>query len=116
MQKCPSCGHTPALVDGFDSYAPDLAHEGGGFKENYFSDLANLEGANFWFQSRNNLIMWALKKYVPNFQSFLEVGCGTGYVLSGIANKFPNSILMGSEIFIAGLDFAAARLPSVKLI
>jgi SAM-dependent methyltransferase len=116
MQKCPSCGHTPALVDGFDSYAPDFAHESSGFKSNYFSDLANLEDANFWFQSRNNLIMWALEKYVPNFQSFLEVGCGTGYVLSGISKKFPNSILLGSEIFVAGLGFAAARLPSVKFI
>ncbi len=116
MQKCPSCGHTPALVGGFDSYAPDFAHESSGFKSNYFSGLANLEGANFWFQSRNNLIMWTLEKYVPNFQSFLEVGCGTGYVLSGISKKFPNSILLGSEIFVAGLGFAAARLPSVKFI
>lgn len=116
MQKCPSCGHTPALVDGFDSYAPDFAHESSGFKSNYFSGLANLEDANFWCQSRNNLKMWALEKYVPNFQSFLEVGCGTGYVLSGISKKFPNSILLGSEIFVAGLGFAAARLPSVKFI
>ncbi len=44
------------------------------------------------------------------------MGCGTGYVLNGIANKFPNSILLGSEIFVAGLGFAAARLPSVKFI
>jgi ubiquinone/menaquinone biosynthesis C-methylase UbiE len=115
-QKCPGCGLTPAVVDGFDSYAPDFAHESSGFKSNYFSDLANLEDANFWFQSRNNLIMWALEKYVPNFQSFLEVGCGTGYVLSGISKKFPNSSLLVSEIFVAGLGFAAARLPSVKFI
>ena len=116
IQSCQSCGYVPILVDGFDAYAPDLAHEGGGFKENYFSNLANLEDANFWFQSRNNLIMWALENYVPDFQSFLEVGCGTGYVLNGISKKFPNSILLGSEIFVAGLDFAAARLPSVKFI
>jgi SAM-dependent methyltransferase len=116
MQACPSCGFVPIVVDGFDSYAPDFAHAGGGFKENYFSDLANLEDANFWFLSRNELIMWALEKYSPNFQSFLEVGCGTGYVLNGISKKFPHSTLLGSEIFVAGLGFTAARLPSVKLI
>jgi len=116
IQSCQNCGYVPIVVEGFDAYAPEFAHEGGGFKSNYFSNLANLEDANFWFQSRNNLIMWALEKYAPNFHSFLEVGCGTGYVLSGILKKFPNSILQGSEIFVAGLGFAAARLPSVKFI
>ena len=56
--------------------------------------------------------MWTIKKYYPHFASFLEIGCGTGYVLTGVSKKFPDSKLYGSEIFIAGLDFAASRLPS----
>lgn len=114
IRNCPSCGFIPVLVDGFDSYAPDFAHEGGGFKSSYFSELARLEAANFWFRSRNKLLMWAIEEYCPNFQSLLEIGCGTGYVLSGISKKFPRSTLFGSEIFMAGLGFAAARLPSSK--
>jgi len=101
-------------LDGFDSYAPDFAHDGGGFKSNYFFELARLEEANFWFRSRNQLIMWAIENYCPNFQSLLEIGCGTGYVLSGVSKNFPRSTLYGSEIFIAGLRFAAERLPSAK--
>lgn len=115
MTICPSCGFKPALMDGFESYAPDFVHVGGGFKSSYFSDLARLEEANFWFRSRNRLILWALDKYCPNFQSVLEIGCGTGYVLSGISKQFPHTTLHGSEIFIEGLGFAAARLPSVNL-
>jgi SAM-dependent methyltransferase len=114
IRNCPNCGFVPAIVDGFDSYAPDFAHDGGGFKSNYFLELARLEDANFWFQSRNNLLIWAISKYCPNFGSLLEIGCGTGYVLSGISTKFPRSTLFGSEIFIAGLGFAATRLPSAK--
>ena len=114
IRYCPNCSFIPALVDGFDSYAPDFAHEGGGFKPNYFSELARLEEANFWFKSRNKLLMWAIEKYCPNFQSFLEIGCGTGYVLSGVSKRFPRSTLFGSEIFITGLSFAATRLPSAK--
>jgi SAM-dependent methyltransferase len=101
------------VVDGFAAYAPEYAHEGGGFKASYFSELAALEEANFWFQARNQLIVWALCTYCPNFRSMLEIGCGTGYVLSGIAKSFPQVSLSGSEIFTAGLGFAASRLPDV---
>jgi SAM-dependent methyltransferase len=114
MRKCPSCRLSPVLIDGFDSYAPSFANEGGGFKATYFSQLARLEQVNFWFRSRNKLLLWVLEKYCPNFQSLLEIGCGTGYVLSGISKEYPRSTLFGSEIFIAGLGFAAARLPSAK--
>ena len=112
---CSNCGNTPSIIDGFDSYAPNLAHGGGGFKASYFSELANLEQANFWFRARNAIIVWSLKKYVPNFESFLEIGCGTGFALAGIERNFPGAILNGSEIFTDGLLFAAKRLPSVNL-
>ena len=111
---CPHCQFKTELLDGFDSYAPTFAYEGSGFKSNYFSELARLEENNFWFQSRNHLILWAIGKYAPNFQTMLEIGCGTAYVLSGVAKKFPHVTLSGSEIFLAGLGFAAARLPAVK--
>jgi SAM-dependent methyltransferase len=114
-RNCSSCDFAPALMDGFDSYAPDFALDGGGFKSNYFSELARLEETNFWFRSRNQLIMWAVEKYFKNFKLFLEIGCGTGYVLSGVSKKFRHATIYGSEIFITGLSFAAARLPSAKL-
>ena len=116
VTDCPSCGFSPALEDGFELYSPDFAKGGGGFKASYFSELARLEAQNFWFRSRNQLIVWALNKYCKDFQSLLEIGCGTGFVLSGVSKAFPGSTLLGSEIFTAGLGYAAARLPSVKFI
>lgn len=113
-RKCPHCQQRTESIDGFDCYASAFAYEGGGFKSSYFSELARLEEKNFWFQSRNQLILWAIGKYAPNFQTMLEIGCGTAYVLSGVAKKFPHATLSGSEIFLAGLGFAAARLPTVK--
>lgn len=116
LMNCPACGAVPALVDGFCAYAPEYSHGGGGFKAHYFSELAQLEETNFWFRSRNQLITWALNKYSPNFRSLLEIGCGTGYVLSGISKAFSHATLHGSEIFTAGLEFAAARLPMVDFL
>jgi SAM-dependent methyltransferase len=42
----------------------------------------------------------------------LEVGCGTGFVLKGIATARPQLQLSGSEAATDGLEFAAARLPA----
>lgn len=112
--SCPACGICAGVIDGFCAYAPFLAQDGGGFQSNYFATLAPLEAKNFWFRARNQLIQWALKNYCHHFSSFLEIGCGTGYVLSGVAKAFPEATLNGSEIFTEGLKFAFKRVPEAN--
>ena len=109
--KCPECGTVRESADGILVFAPKLAESGGGFKSHYFSDLARLEDSSFWFRARNELLLWMLDHYAPGFSSMLEVGCGTGYVLSGVARVHPRASLFGSEIFSEGLKFAASRIP-----
>ena len=111
---CPSCGYQPERLNGIKAHAPEYADGGGGFKSEYFSELSRLEAENFWFRARNQLILWALRTYKPDASNFLEVGCGTGFVLSGIARACPKLALSGSEIFLAGLSHAAERVPSAR--
>jgi trans-aconitate methyltransferase len=85
-----------------------------GFKAHYFKDLAELEAKNFWFRARNKLILWALHKYSPELKSFLEIGCGTGFVILAISKWFPKASLSGSEYFEEGLVYARQRVPSVE--
>ena len=109
---CPICRFRPTLRDEvfqFAVNAPDI-----GYKPEYFPRLAAIEQAHFWFRVRNELIQWALGKYFPDAKSFFEVGCGTGFVLEGIRERFPGTRLVGSEIFLDGLAFAKARLPGVE--
>jgi len=115
LTACPDCGFEPAIFDNFVSYAPEFSHNSDGFRSGYFNELAHLEESNFWFRVRNKLIVWALGKYSPDFSLFMEIGCGTGFVLSGILKKFPYAKLSGSEIFVAGLSFADKRLGVVDL-
>ena len=114
-RQCPFCLHQIKKLDGHWAFAPELAEQNEGFEADYFSRLAQLEAGNFWFRSRNQLVIWALRQYFPKAESFMEIGCGTGFVLSGIQKELPELALCGSEIFTAGLSFAAERLPGVEL-
>ncbi len=116
VNGCTPCGFVPARADGFLAWAPELAKNNDGFREESFEGLARVEAGNFWFRARNDIVLWALRKYFPDFQSLLEVGCGTGFVLSGITRAFPHARTAGSEIYTAGLAFAAKRLPGVELL
>ncbi|WP_206120588.1 class I SAM-dependent methyltransferase [Stenotrophomonas sp. TD3] len=80
-----------------------------------FAELASLESGSFWFRARNQLLVWALRRHSPDLRSFLEIGCGTGFVLDGIAQAFPGARIAGSEILSAGLPFAARRMASADL-
>ncbi len=113
--SCPSCRKSPVKQDGFLTFAPQLSDENEGFEPEFFEKLFRLESKSFWFNSRNKLILWAIKKYFSGANNFLEIGCGTGFVLWGIEKAFPNVELCGSEIFSRGLSFAARRVKKASL-
>ena len=96
-------------------FSPELAFENSGFSGNYFENLAKLEEGSFWFRSRNRLILWALHNYFPTARNFFELGCGTGYVITGVRNASPEMQVSASEIFLAGLPYVRQRLPDVPL-
>lgn len=84
------------------------------FPQSYFSQLADLESSNWWFRSRNRILLWILKNKVGKFHNFLEVGCGTGFVLESISKAFPSAEIHGAEYFEEGLSFAKARVPTAR--
>lgn len=112
--RCPACGERPAIKNGFPSFAPELAANEG-FRDDLFTELARLEEKNFWFSARNRLIQWALGRYFLDARNFLEVGCGTGFVLAGVGSGLPQLKLFGSEISSAGLVHAARRVAGAEL-
>ena len=88
----------------------------GGFKETVFKDLFEREEKSFWFNSRNKLILYFLKKYFPDMNKYLEIGCGTGFVLRAVEQNFPACKVSGSELFEEGLKYAKIRVPNANLI
>jgi SAM-dependent methyltransferase len=104
------------MLAGFPAFAPELAQAGSGYDASNFAELAELESRNFWFVARNRLITWALGRYFPGARRLLEAGCGTGFVLSGIAAAVPALEITGSEVAAAGLAVAARRVPAARLV
>jgi SAM-dependent methyltransferase len=77
--------------------------------------LARAEPGHFWFEERRRLIAWAVQRYFPAAESFCEIGCGTGFVLEGLARAQPQLKLTGIDRYPEGLAQAAKRLPGVSL-
>jgi len=113
--QCPSCQYQPRREEGLVLFAPDLMKEHEGFPPERYPVLARFESGNFWFRSRNKLILWILKRRFRQMKTFLEIGCGTGFVLSGVHSAFPEVSLSASEIDSAGLPFVRQKVESADL-
>ena len=85
-----------------------------GFPPEAFDELSMLEDSSWWFRSRNQIIIWAIKKYAINLKDYLEIGCGTGYVLKGIDEAFAVRSLNGDEYYEEGLEYAKIRVPNAS--
>ncbi|PIE67722.1 MAG: SAM-dependent methyltransferase [Deltaproteobacteria bacterium] len=82
------------------------------FPPSSYENLVRFERNNWWFRSRNNLLLWAMAKKVEKLDCFLEIGCGSGFVLERIHQSYPEAKLYGIELFEEGLAYACSRVPS----
>lgn len=102
-------------MDGFTAFAPDLEASAPSYPVDAHEELHQVEDGHFWFESRNRLILWALRRYFPDALRFLEIGCGTGFVLRAVQKALPLAEVSGSEIFTSGLSYAGGRAPGAAL-
>lgn len=114
--RCPDCSYEPLSVGGVPSFAPEIADGTSGYDPAHFPELVPLEARNFWFRARNQLIAWIIGHYCGGARNFLEIGCGTGFVLAGVAAAFPALKLVASEAAANGLVFAAVRVPGASFV
>ncbi len=107
---CTACGWRPEIIDNFISFSPNLAINNTNFDPTTFSFLASLESEHFWFVARNKLVNWGIRKFFINATNFLEIGCGTGFVLGSIKVSFPKLSVQGSDIYVSSLPYAQSRV------
>lgn len=104
---CPACDFQ-ATISGrvllWDSDLGDI-----NFPIGHFEKLEKHESTFFWFQARKKLILYCLTKYFTKLENILEVGCGTGFILTAVAKNFPGVALSGSDVYLETLNILAAK-------
>jgi SAM-dependent methyltransferase len=112
---CGRCGWRASTQDGIPQLSPPQGAQAAKFSPQDFEALYALEQDYFWFRGRIRLILWAFQRYATGCRSFLEIGCGTGAVLSAIAHDHPEVAVWGSEAYLEGLQFARTRIDPARL-
>ncbi len=92
------------------SFAPEIARTGAGFDPTAYDRLMSQEAGHYWFEPRNRLLTGLANRFFPKAKRYLEVGCGTGFVLDAVARSRAWSSITGSELHPEGLAHARCRL------
>ena len=114
--NCNYCGWTPIQQNGVILFAPHISGVTESYDPVWYEELASLEAGNFWFVARNRLIDWLASRYLPDKSKYLEVGCGTGFVLHMLHKKFPHWQISATEVQPEGLEYAKHRVSSDVLL
>lgn len=113
---CPNCGFVPENNKGVWVVINKEFPDEESYPINAFKELVEREEKHFWFKYRNQIIQWGIQKYFSNILNFMEIGCGTGFVLKGLRAKFPDLALYGSDLFIQGLQVSKGRFDNVEML
>ncbi len=111
-RPCGSCGRAVPVLNGAPAFAPDLIDTASGFDLRAFDRLAEVEAGHYWFEPRNKLLVGLADRFFPMARRYLEVGCGTGFVLEAFAASRVWQDITGSELHPQGLAYARRRLGS----
>ena len=114
--NCPQCGYVPESAECYPIFAPELLRDNDAYAPDFFANLAQLEEGHFWFEARNELLLWVIQKYCLDIKKILEIGCGTGFVLRKLQSHFREAELYGSDLLIEGLYFASQRVSTATLV
>lgn len=106
---CSACGWRPHFESGVICLAPSMIANHDGFHEPLFFEYETLEARHFWFAYRRKLILSALQRHFPAFDSFLDVGCGTAENLLAIRAHYPRARLCGAEASLQALRMAMRK-------
>lgn len=113
---CRGCGQPIQVTGTIELHAPEVSANDG-YDTSHFAELAAREPQHFWFNQRNRIILdFARQHFSGAAKRYMEIGCGTGYVLQAMRDAYPDWRTWGSELHTEGLHYAAQRLPDSRFL
>jgi SAM-dependent methyltransferase len=103
--RCGACAGDFALVDGVLDLRAGRRGTAG-YDPHHFRTLAAIEGEHFWFTTRREVVLDALRDTVPDLdgRALFDVGCGSGgllqflaasgVTLAGACDAYPESLAL----------------------
>ena len=82
----------------------------------HYQAISRVETKHFWFAARGQMLAALINKFIPEKHrgSFLEIGCGTGIVLSKLQTL--GFDVTGLDVNEAAIVYAKKRCPDAKFI
>jgi 2-polyprenyl-3-methyl-5-hydroxy-6-metoxy-1,4-benzoquinol methylase len=82
-----------------------------GYDPHYFPGIANVDSRHFWFVSRRELILDALRREIPDLsvRALFDIGCGAGGLIEYLESQHV-PVAGGCDSYREGLHFARKRI------
>ena len=84
------------------------------YPEQEYRVVESVQDVHWWFQGRKRLISHFLKSAVKGKSSYIEIGCGTGYLLD-ILHGFPGIAVSGIDMHEKSIEIAKKRCASARI-
>ncbi len=98
-------------IDGFKCYDIELAVENDDFESKCYPAYQKYVPDSFWYKSRNRIIEYLISSVFKKnkYKSFLEIGCGNGFVLQHLSKSFLSISFSGCDIYIEALKYCRSN-------
>jgi SAM-dependent methyltransferase len=82
-----------------------------GYDPHHYAPLADVEEDHYWFVSRRDCVLDALRHAVPDLaeRALFDIGCGTGSLLAHLARNGVR-VAGGCDAYVEGLRMARTRV------
>jgi len=84
------------------------------YPEQEYRAVESVQDVHWWFQGRKRLISYFLKSTMKGKSSYIEIGCGTGYLLD-ILQGLPGIAISGIDMHEESIRIAKKRCGTARI-
>lgn len=84
------------------------------YPKDEYDAIESVQDSHWWFQGRKRILKYFLKRALRGKESYIEIGCGTGYLLD-IPKGLPEIKVFGIDMHEESIRMARQRCKDAKI-